>query len=162
MNMKPLVFAVIVVCAISAVPLFAAINASGLIRRIDFVQKQGPLGEMQCIFSVQVTQIRFGPNAGTCKFYVELKDAAGKHYFGAAKVRQSTFLNSGGYAVTYTFPINIGAIDRPGIVSYAAELEVEGTVLNTYKQNVNALDQWKMQCTAYDKLNFGRPSFQNY
>ena len=162
MSRRSLYLTVLVVCVLGLGSLFAAVNASGLVRRIDFAQKQGPVGEMQYVFSVQVTQIRFGTYGGTCRFYVELKDGAGKHYFGAGKVHQSSWPESGGYAVTYVFPVNIEGINKPSLVAYAAELEVDGVVLNAYKQNVNDLEQWKAQGAAYDKVAFGRFSFQNH
>ena len=142
--------------------LFAAVNASGLVRRIDFSQQQSPAGELQYIFSVQVTQVHFGNYGGTCKFYVELKDGNGKHYFGAAKVHQGNFSSSAGYAVTYVFPVDIGGLDRPSYVAYAAELEVDNAFINSYKQNVGDLEQWKMQGASYDKVRFGRLSYVNH
>jgi hypothetical protein len=162
MNKRTFLFAVAILCVAGAITLFAAVNATGLIRRIDFMQKQSPVGEMQYIFTVQVTQVRFGAYGGTCKFYVELKDGSGKHYFGASKLHQSMFSNSSGYAVNYSFPVNIGAIDRPSLVAYAGELELDGVLLNTYKQGVNDLEQWKAQCAPYDKVAFDRLSYQNH
>jgi hypothetical protein len=162
MNKRRLSFVILILCVACGVTLFAAVTASGLVRTINVTQKQSPVGEMQYIFTVQVTETRFGAAGGTCKFYVELKDASGKHYFGASRLHQSMFHNSGGYAVTYTFPVNIGGIDRPGIVAYAAELELENVVLNTYKQSITDLEQWKAACASYDKLTFGRLSYQNH
>ena len=160
MNRKRL--AILLAGLLGATTLFAAVSATGLIRRIDFMQKQSPVGEMQYIFAVQVTQVRFGAYGGTCKFYVELKDGTGKHYFGASKLHQSQFSNSAAYAVIYTFPVNIGTIDRPSLVAYAAELELDGVLLNTYKQGVSDLEQWKAQGGSYDKVVFDRLSYQNH
>ena len=145
-----------------ATTTFALLTATGIIRRIDFSQKQNPLGETQYIFAVQATQIKFGDYGGTCKFYVELKDGSGKHYFGASRLHQSHFSTSGGYPVTYIFPVNIGAIDKPSVVAYAAELELEGAFINNYKQNVTDIELWKTQCASYDKLTFGRLSYENH
>lgn len=64
--------------------------------------------------------------------------------------------------MTYNFPVDIGSIDKPGIVAYAAELELEGVALNNYKQSVTDLEQWKAQCASYDQLKFGGLSFQNH
>lgn len=146
-------------CATTA---FAVLNANGVIRRIDFSQKQNPAGEMQYIFAVQATQIKFGDYGGTCKFYVELKDGSGKHFFGASRLHQSRFSTSGGYPVTYIFPVNIGTIDKPSVVAYAAELELEGAFINNYKQNVIDIEPWKTQCASYDKVSFGRLSYENH
>lgn len=162
MKKRQPLFVIIILCAAFATTLFAVLTASGLIRRIDFSQKQNPAGETQYVFAVQATQIRFGDYGGTCKFYVELKDGSGKHYFGASKLHQSHFVNSGGYPVTYIFPVNIGAIDKPGVVAYAAELELEGVFINNYKQSVTDIEPWKTQCASYDKLTFGRLSYENH
>ena len=162
MNKRCRPFAVIIVCILYSTVLFAAINATGIVRRIDFSQKQNPVGEMQYVFAVQVTEIKFGNYGGTCKFYVELKDGNGKHYFGMRKLHQSHWIDSGGYPVTYTFPVNIGAIDKPSVVAYAAELELEGAFINNYKQNVTDIEQWKSQCASFDKLAFGRLSYENH
>jgi hypothetical protein len=159
MNKKLLCFVLLLV---GSATLFAAVTATALIRRIDFSMKQSPLGEQQYLFLVQATQVRFGNYGGTCKFYVELKDGNGKHYFGTAKLRQANWPSSGGYAVTYAFPVNIGEIDKPAWVAYAAELELENVVLNNYKQNVADLEQWKAQCASLDKVHFDRLSYQNH
>jgi hypothetical protein len=162
MNKRQLFLIIAVLWTTCAISMSAVVSASGLIRRIDFTQKLSPVGEMQYIFAVQVTQTRFGDHGGTCMFYVELKDGNGKHYFGTRKLHQSRFSNSGGYAVTYNFPVDIGGIDKPFIVAYAAELELEGVILNNYKQSITDLEQWKAQCASYDKLTFGGLSFQNH
>lgn len=114
------------------------------------------------VFSVQVTQVKFGTSGGTCKFYVQLKDANGKLYFGSTKVHQSIYRNSGGYPVTYVFPVRIEGLVRPSVVAYAAELEIEGVFLNNYKQNMREIPEWIQQCASYDKLTFSHVTYQNW
>jgi hypothetical protein len=149
-------------CGLGGVTLFAAITATGLIRRIDVSQKQNPAGEHQIVFSVQATQVRFGAYGGTCKFYVELKDANGKSYFGSTKIHQTTWRDSGGYPVTYIFPVKIEGIAQPSVVAYAAELEIGGVFLHSYKQNVRDIAEWKEKCAAFEKLVFNHVTYENW
>jgi hypothetical protein len=163
MNKKKIIIALVLLSySLCTVALFAAITATGIVRRIDFAQKQSPAGEQQMVFSVQVTQVRFDASGGTCKFYVELKDADGKKYFGSTKVHQSIYRNSGGYPVTYIFPVKIDGITRPSVVAYAAELEIQGVFLNNYKQNVREIPEWVAQCASHEKLAFSHVTYQNW
>jgi hypothetical protein len=149
-------------CTFCAAGLYAAVTATGIIRRIDYSQKQSPVGEQQIVFSVQVTQVRFESAGGTCKFYVELKDANGKSYFGSTKVHQSIYRNSAGYPVTYIFPVKINGIPRPSVVAFAAELEIQGVFLNNYKQNVREIPEWVAQCASHETLTFSHVTYQNW
>jgi hypothetical protein len=164
MNKKQIICALSLLtsCGLCAVTLFAAITAAGIIRRIDYAQKQSPVGEQQIVFSVQVTQVRFESIGGTCRFYVELKDANGKSYFGSTKVHQSIYRSSAGYPVTYIFPVKIDGITRPTVVAFAAELEIEGVFLNNYKQNVREIPEWAAQCASHEKLTFSHATYQNW
>ena len=164
MNKKQIIKALVLLtsCSLCAVALFAVVTATGIIRRIDFSQKQSPTGEQQMVFSVQVTQVRFESSGGTCRFYVELKDANGKNYFGSTKVHQSIYRSSAGYPVTYIFPVKIDGLTRPTVVAYAAELEIEGVLLNNYKQNVREIPEWVAQCASHEKLTFSHVTYQNW
>lgn len=103
---------------------------------VHYSIETSPSGKRLYVFEVKVTQVDFGNYGGTCRFYVALKDASGRFYFGSGSCYQGTWPLSKRYSATYRLRFNIEGLAQPAVFAYATLLEIDGKILKERSQNI--------------------------